>query len=218
MNDLEYTSLIIDLFLGFICCLLGLLHYLGVGQYFEKVTGIIGIASGAIGFILTIIYVGYSGYIFDNHPSLYRTYLLYSNGARFEVKDGKLVPPYDEEKYKKNTDLIYAKYKDLGKKRYNYDSDLYKDREDTNSEYNQCKYSNSKYDLFPSSIPQYNGNNCKYVWNGGDFPDDKSNKYLFDRWITSIIFSCLIFVCDLALALFGFLLFKDSGSSSHTPV
>ena len=41
MNDLEYTSLIIDLFLGFICCLLGLLHYLGVGQYFEKVTGII---------------------------------------------------------------------------------------------------------------------------------------------------------------------------------
>ena len=216
MNDLEYTSLIIDLFLGFICCLLGLLHYLGVGQYFEKVTGIIGIASGAIGFILTIIYVGYSGYIFDNHPSEYGTYLLYPNGARFEVKDGKLVPPYDEEKYKKNTDLIYAKYKDLGKKRYNYDSDLYTKKK-TLIEYSNCKYVNDIDDI-PLSIPQYNGNNCKYVWNAEDFPEDKSNKYLFDRWITSIIFSCLIFVCDLALALFGFLLFKDSGSSSHTPV
>ena len=116
MNDLEYTSLLIDLFLGFICCLLWLLHYLGVEQYFEKVTGIIWIAPEAIGFILTIIYVGYSGYIFDNHPSDYETYLLYPNGARFEVKDGKLVPPYDEEKYKKNTELIYAKYNDLGKK------------------------------------------------------------------------------------------------------
>lgn len=116
MNDLEYTSLIMDLVLGVICCLLGLLHYFDQAKYFEKITGIIGIASGAIGFILTIIYVGYSGYIFDNHPSDYETYLLYPNGARFEAKDGKLVPPYDEEKYKKNTDLIYAKYKDFGKK------------------------------------------------------------------------------------------------------
>ena len=113
--------------------------------------------------------------------------------------------------------MIYAKYKDLGKKRYNYDSELYKKSKDINYEYYHCNYRNNIDDL-SSSIPQYNGNNCKYVWNGGDFPDDKSNKYLFDRWITSIIFSCLIFVCDLALALFGFLLFKDSGSSSHTPV
>ena len=114
--------------------------------------------------------------------------------------------------------MIYAKYKDLGKKRYNYDSDLYKKSKDSNSEYYNCKYGTSKTTPPPSPIPQYNGNNCKYVWNVKDFPDDKSNKYLFDRWITSIIFSCLIFVCDLALALFGFLLFKDSGSSSHTPV
>ena len=94
---------------------------------------------------------------------------------------------------------------------------IYIKKKDTNSEYSNCKYGNDIDDI-PLSIPQYNGNNCKYVWNAEDFPEDKSNKYLFDRWITSIIFSCLIFVCDLALALFGFLLFKDSGSSSHTPV
>ena len=82
MNDLEYTSLIMDLILGFICFILGLLHYFEIGKYFEKITGIIGIASGAIGFILTIIYVGYSGYIFDNHPS--DEDLLFEKGARLK--------------------------------------------------------------------------------------------------------------------------------------
>ena len=43
------------------------------------------------------------------------------------------------------------------------------------------------------------------------FPTHSNNKYIFDRWLTSIIFSSFIFVCDLGLALFGFLLFKDSG-------
>ena len=42
------------------------MHYLDVGKYCEKITGIIGLASGIIAFILTIIYVGYSEYIFNN--------------------------------------------------------------------------------------------------------------------------------------------------------
>jgi len=79
MHDLEYTSLITDVILGFVCALLGFLHYFGVGNYCEKITGIIGMASGIICFILTIIYVGFSGYIFDNEASDQK--LLYSNGA-----------------------------------------------------------------------------------------------------------------------------------------
>ena len=42
--------------------------------------------------------------------------------------------------------------------------------------------------------------------------DTIENKYLFDKWITSIIFSCLIIVSDIGLAIFGFLLFKSDGS------
>ena len=214
MNDLEYTSLIMDLVLGFICFILGLLHYFEIGKYCEKVTGIIGLASGIIGFILTIIYVGYSGYIFDNHPSggngsIRTNYLLYSNGARYKTDTGKFVPPYDEEKYKKNSDLEYAKYKDLGKKQYNYNSDLYKYLQDSNSEYNNCKYSSIS---GSTTIKQYNNKNCEYAWITSDFKDNNNNKYLFDKWLTSIIFSSLIFVCDLGLALFGFLLFKQSGN------
>ena len=45
-----------------------------------------------------------------------------------------------------------------------------------------------------------------------------SNKYDYDRWVTSIIFSVLVIACNIGLALFGFLIFKDNGSSGHTPV
>ena len=215
MNDLEYTSLIMDLVLGVICCLLGLLHYFDQAKYFEKITGIIGIASGAIGFILTIIYVGYSGYIFDNEPS--NQIKLYSNGARFKFENSVPVFPFDEEKAEKNEDLTYAKFKELGKKQYNYNSKFYKEFSlEQSSKYQDCFYSYSiGFDLH-DLISAYTGNNCEYVWFDGDLHIYSKNKYLFDRWLTSIIFSSLIFACDLGLALFGFLLFK--GSSSGTPL
>ena len=211
MNDLEYTSLIMDLVLGVICCLLGLLHFFEQAKYFEKITGIIGIASGAIGFILTIIYVGYSGYIFDN-DTLGQT-KLYSNGAIYKIENSKRVYPYDEEKLSENPFLIFAKFKELGKKQYNYNSKLYKEFNlEYGSNYHKCSYTYST----PSSINTFILNNCEYVWNRDEIKEKSDNKYLFDRWLTSIIFSSLIFACDLGLALFGFLLFK--GSSSGTPL
>ena len=53
MYGLEYSSLILDVTLGFICTILGLLHYFDVAKPFEKVSGIIGLATGVIGFIMT---------------------------------------------------------------------------------------------------------------------------------------------------------------------
>ena len=211
MIDLEYTSLIMDLVLGVICCLLGLLHYFDQAKYFEKITGIIGIASGAIGFILTIIYVGYSGYIFDNGSS--NQVKLYSNGARIKIENSKPVYPYDKEKAEKNSELEFAKFKELGKKQYNYNSKFYKEFElEQSSKYENCKYSyftNGAEN--PFVLRQFTDNNCEYVWYTSDLKKDSYYKYIFDMWLTSIIFSSFIFVCDLGLALFGFLLFKDSG-------
>ena len=45
MYGLEYSSLIIDVICGFICTILGLLHYFDIAKPFEKVTGIIGLAT-----------------------------------------------------------------------------------------------------------------------------------------------------------------------------
>ena len=39
---------------------------------------------------------------------------------------------------------------------------------------------------------------------------NNSNKRLYDHWLTTIILSCFIFIFDIALALFGFLLMSNS--------
>ena len=57
MHDMEYTSFIINIVLSFICADLALLHYIGIGKDFEMKTGVIGLVSGVIGFILTLVYV-----------------------------------------------------------------------------------------------------------------------------------------------------------------
>ena len=214
---LEHASLIIDVFLGFLCLILGLLHYFDVGKPFEKVTGIIGLATGVIQFVLTLVYVCYSGYIFTNDgPG--NTYLLKAD------KDG-VIATWDESKnqYKcdfydeDDSDAIYAKYNEMGKKIYNYDKEMYK----TGSTARSCQYSRGTgtYENFVDSC-ETNGyapgsgttkiNNCDKIY--VRLSEDVVNKYIYDRWVTTIIFACFIIACDIGLAIFGFFLFKSDGS------
>ena len=60
MYGLEYSAFTIDLIIGFVCSLLGLLHYLDEGKSFIPKTGLIGLISGAIAFIISLIYLIYS--------------------------------------------------------------------------------------------------------------------------------------------------------------
>jgi len=121
MYGLEYSSLIVDVICGFICTILGLLHYFDVAKPFEKVTGIIGLATGIIGFVLTLVYVCYSGYIFTNDPYIDDDgdYLYKRDGdwAYAKLENGKFKCLFYKEK---DENSIYAKYSDLGKKQYNY--------------------------------------------------------------------------------------------------
>ena len=64
MYGLENSAFIINIILSFVCADLTLLHYLNIGKDFEKKTGLIGLITGIIGFILTLVYVCFSGYIF----------------------------------------------------------------------------------------------------------------------------------------------------------
>ena len=214
---LEHASLIIDVFLGFLCLILGLLHYFDVGKPFEKVTGIIGLATGVIQFVLTLVYVCYSGYIFTNDDPG-NTYLLKAD------KDG-VIATWDESKnqYKcdfydeDDSDAIYAKYNEMGKKIYNYDKEMYK----TGSTARSCQYSRGPgtYGDFADSC-EINGyapgsgstkiNNCDKIY--VRLSEDVVNKYIYDRWVTTIIFACFIIACDIGLAIFGFFLFKSDGS------
>jgi len=217
MHDLEYTSLIMDIVFGFICTTLGLLHYFNVGKSIEKISGLIGLITGAIIAIITCIYVGYSASLFNNGV-IKGLDKLYPNKAYLKWEDGKYVHNYDEDKVSDDPDIVYAKYRDLGKKQYNYDSDLHKSLQDSDSEASGCqRHDYTSY----TNRQKYGSKDCEYIWETSISNVSVDYKYAYDRWLTAIILSVFIVACGLGLAVFGFLLFKNSGSSGgsgHVPV
>jgi hypothetical protein len=228
MYGLEYSSLIMDIFFSFVCCLLGFLNYYGVTKGFEKIIGIIGLASGVICFIMTLVYICYSGFIFTNEPS--GVTKLDKDGLYAELKDGVYnCIFYDSD----DSDAVYATYSELGKKQYNYNKDNY--FLTTGSEIYDCVLGNvptsdtadnfctsrktfSLTEAGPTSTgPTHNGQTCEKLYS---YQKNSSigNKYNYDRWVTSIIFGVFVIACSIGLALFGFLIFKSDGSNGHTPV
>ena len=235
MYGLEYSAFILNVILAFVCADLTLLHYLDIGKDFEKKTGLIGLISGIIGFIITLIYVCYSGYIFTNdvaygilnistNPSYYNFKIkLYPNGAKYKW-DGNnyiTISGNDKEDYAEN-----LKYKDLGKKQYNYDVDYYETyQKNIPSSVNEIKNCHIQKDFNPTGlghipITSDPSNYCEYLY----YPPEISvvNKYIYDRWLTSLILAIIIVACNLALAIFGFLQFKSkeeiAPSSEQTPI
>ena len=134
MIGLEYASLNINIVCGFTCALLGLLLYLNAGNNIGTITGLIGLASGVIAFVLTLVYIIESGIIFTQHV-VKKDYQSYSNpynnaGVRID-SDGAALEWDDSKKsyvcifYKKdNEDSLYLRYSDYGNKYLNYNSDV----------------------------------------------------------------------------------------------
>ena len=212
MHDLEFAALIINLVLGFVCANFSLLHYLDVGKDFDKKTGLIGFVTVIIGFIITFVYVCYNGYIFNNDIAYgeysFTTYnyigrvdKLFSNGATLKWDGTQFITPYAND----NSDYSqWIKFKDLGQKQYNYDSKLYKTYD----------FSSPSSTLKCQAITTENDNNCEYIF-GNEPTVYVENKDLYDRWLTTLILSIFIFISNIGLLIFGFLLFKSSGESNE---
>ena len=229
MYGLEYASFIMDIVFGFICALLGLLNYFGAAKSFEKIIGLIGIISGIICFIITLVYICYSGYIFTN-DSDGDTIKLDNDNVLAEYKDGTYSCKYYDTD---DSNAIYAKYNELGKKQYNYNKDNYFPSEDNsecilnegNLKTGVTYFDDSDISNFCSSPSDYidipltnsKNENCQKIYYNIK-ESSISNKYNYDRWVTSIIFGVFVIACHIGLALFGFLIFKNGGSGGHTPL
>ena len=232
MHDMEYTAFIINIVLSFICADLALLHYMDIGKDFELKTVVIGCASGVIGFVLTLVYVCYSGYIFTNDVAYLELDIVYSPSNTFNYIDNKCVDKlYENGAYAKFTEYIntpnkydpifeddrdefsnYIRYKDLGKKQYNYDSKYYKNRNNYNGntvEESVCGVSNFDSSGAYNSIDR---DKCTYVYANAKEKND--NKYLYDRWLTALILACVVLLTNLGLAAFGLLLFTNCGANT----
>ena len=218
MYNLEYISLILNIILSFITSQLSLLLYFKIGGSIDKISGIFGIITAIICFILTFVYICCSGYIFNNDTAYkvlitntnnyyyvgYCQNKLFSNGALYKwiddsVSSSHKITVYDNDK---SDDAQYAKYKDLGKKQYNYDKKLYEMKSKSTS----C-FSTS------TSRPSKTGGFCDYSYKTPK--TDSKNKYLFDNWVVTIIFCCFIIAGQIGLGIFGFMIFKGKSDDGE---
>ena len=227
MAGLEYTAFNLNLILGFTCTFLGFLNYFDIKKI--EITGLIGLGSGVVGFVLTLVYVIESGLVFNDSDSdnLLR---LDSDGAILEWKGNSYKCIF----YDKNDKFsLYRRFSDYGNKYYNYIKEVEYMIEDENYKFQQCvsPYGSSSYikTLFEnckdleeekstsSKQPYVNGStklgDCDKLYYFKGY-DDYSNKNLYDRWLTTIIFSCFILLLNIGLAVFGFLLFNSSGQTN----
>jgi len=235
MIGLEYSAFSINVIFGFSCSILGLLLY--SGNNIGKIVGLIGLGTGIIGFILIFIYIVYSGIIFNNnvvdkiydyigdpYSSSYIT--TQSDGAYLEWKDGKYVCIFYD---KDNKDKLYRKYSDYGNKYLNYYHFDSIKKDDKYYKYKSCSRSFSglkginfwktckDYDegnnlSTKTQIKDENGNvkgECDKLY-AIESNTTEEKKNLYNSWVVTIVFGCFIFVLDIGLAIFGFLIFKDS--------
>ena len=252
---LEFSAFIIDVIFSFICAILGLLLY--SGNNIGKIVGLIGLTSGAVGFVLTFVYIIYSGIVFNNDvigknyadpddPYDDLEVATKSNGAVLEWKDNKYVCIFYD---KDNKDKLYRKYSNYGVKYLNYYHLNEKDKDEEYYKYTGCvdSFSGSldwddckKFDegtrtygsfTTKKEITDANGNKkveCNEFYvnefknpyppsptsTALTIPKNIFKKKLYDYWVLTIVFGCFIFVLDIGLAIFGFLIFKDSSGSS----
>ena len=245
MIGLEYAAFNFNIVFGFTCALLGLFNYLKIGNL-GKIVGLIGLGSGIIGFVLTLVYIIYSGIIFTKDV-VGKTFInvgtKYSDSdVSIKIRADGAFAKWDDSKKgyvciyydKDNEDSFYGTYSDYGNIHLNYRSkDLYIEEEKnykfigclSGSTYNYatCKtfdeadnLGGSKYKYYETYEDQANDKNkkgdCDYLYyTSGSYDNKKRN--IYDRWVITIVLGCFIFVLDLGLAIFGFLIFKDGGSS-----
>ena len=226
MYEMEYTSFIFNAGIGFICTLLGLF---GLQKEMEKKTGIIGMALGIIGFVLTLVYVIYNGIVYTN----------YYDNAIFKIDgDGAVATLVEGEtnKYKclyfneaNDTEALYAKYSDLIKSQYNYNRELvvffnddYPEKQVCNvyNKYNREQLNCDKEQFFNISMnytdKEENSQRCERLYYL-NFIEDYSNYDKSARFLGCLILSIFTLLCYCGMAFSGFMIFKGESGEQNVP-
>ena len=230
MHDMEYTSFIFDIVIGFVCGLIGLLHLFDLKKDFVSNTGLIGLICGVVGFALTFVYVVFNGLVYttvyvakDDLSS--GTYKRNGDYAIAEKDGNNFKCLYFD--HKDNPFSIFAKISDLGKKQYNYDKDGIEDYKKAINANSNCEDTlnlkatcATKETLTSTDFPGLNVAQCDFIYiERGEVLDSNTNgpsegiehKDISDRFLTTLILSLIVCLANIGLALFGFLLFRTPG-------
>ena len=214
MHDMEYTSFIFNVVIGFVCGLLGLLHLCNLKKEFVPKTGLIGLGCGIIGFIFSFVYVVLNGLVYTTYYDYVTVkYKRDSDGAFAEKKGDHFECFYHDSP--ENNHAIYAKYSDLIQKQYNYDKDLI-DSYNSN-EVSQCIedpdicLTDEKIPLTSTSLTIVPAQ-CKYLYlPRTELEYTVTNKDKSDRFLTTLLLSLFVCMANIGLGIFGFLLYRTPG-------
>lgn len=218
MSKYEHAAFILDITLSFLCAISSLFNYFIDSKIFERVSGIIGLVTGIINIFITFLYVYYSANVLNNdiaHNYDYNSELTILNNNLLKLDEHGSFAKWDHSSrnYKclywdpEDKDSIIIKYKDLGKKQYNYQEIKYYPEDDSKFKLceddtaNQC-YENPEKGYV---ISEKNYNVCKNLYLK-IYPNSFENKYIYDRWITTIVFSCFVIFASIGLFVTGLLL------------
>ena len=224
MTGLEYAALNINIVCGFVCTLLGFIYYFNITDV-RKIACFVGLGTGIVGFVLTLVYVIESGLVFNDNDGSSEL-RMDSDGAVMEYnsKAGRYkCIYYKKEKY----DSIYRRYSDYGNKYLNYYKDVRP--EEKNYKFQQCTIdslmlSSLSYERCKSFDEDNNLNSGKLIYTDdqgqkkgecdklglAEIYENNAHKRIYDHWLTTIIFCCFIFLLDIGLAIFAFLNLSDS--------
>ena len=206
MYNMEYTSFIFDIVIGFICGLLGLLHHFELKKEFVSKTGLIGLGCGVIGFVLTFTYVILNGIVYTNYyDNTIAIYKRDGDGVFAEKKGDHFECLYYDFDEPENEYSLYAKYSDLIKKQYNYDKDLIESY--SSSPITGCKVDPYSCITNEGKIPATSYSNCNKLY-ADIYYSSITNKDISDRFLTTLLLSLFVCLANIGLAIFGFLLFR----------
>ena len=213
MSNMEYTSYIFDIVIGFVCGLIGLLHLFEVKKDMVATTGLIGLVCGVVGFVLTFVYVIYNGLVYTNYND-HDIYKINGDGAFAELKGDKYECLYFDEEH--NEYALKAKFSDLGKKQYNYEKDFSTTFSAIDSACRQNDPSDCASDGFINGKKTYikdgQSHDCEFLYLNGlsseHWKKEITNKDISDRFLTTLILSLFVCLANIGLAFFGFLLFR----------
>ena len=216
MHDMEYTAFIFDIVIGFVCSLMGLLHFLDIKKDFVEKTGLIGLCCGGVGFILTLVYAIFNGIVYTNYYDIDNIIVKRDgDGAFAELKGNEYESLYFDKKG--NQHAFYAKYSDLIKKQYNYDKDYIesfsKDEISGCTVDFHCSEEDGKCGGTRSNTNDIS-KNCQFLYISpsnqvrGDITGI-TNRDISNRFLTVLILSLFVCLAYIGLCLFGFLMAKS---------
>jgi uncharacterized Tic20 family protein len=216
MYNMEYTSFVFNIVIGFIGVLIGLY---GLQNEVIPKSGTIGMACGFVGLALTIVYVIFNIIVYTSYYDT-QYYKVDSDGA-FAEREGTRYKCYyfkEKEDYRS----LFAKYSDLIKSQYNYNKELSDSFKNEREKRYGCTVNDGSIALcaldeyldIPVTYINENNENapCSKLYYHDSYNefDDFSNYDKSARILTTLIVSILIILCYLGFIFSGFILNKES--------